>query len=346
MNIRIGALLILILLVCTSCRFSSDNYKAYESQDFLMGTVISQKIYGGDAKRASEDIVKRLRDIESKMTVNTSGGEINNLNEQAGRNYVDLSEETIYILEKALKYSKLSNGAFDITIGPLVKEWGIFTENPRVPLEKEIGYLLRLVDYNSLIVNKNLLTAKLIKAGQAVDLGGIAKGYGADEAIKIYKSYGIKSAYINLGGNIAVLGTKPDGTPWKIGIQNPRAENGKYIGLVSVIDKAVVTSGDYERYFEKDGIRYHHILDPKTGYPAQSDLISATIVAGKSVDADALSTAVFILGLDKGMELVNSLEDVDAVFVTSERKVYITNGLKDVFTFTDESRKFEYIEKR
>ena len=179
-----------------------------------------------------------------------------------------------------------------------------------------------------------------------MDLGGIAKGYAGDEAIKIYKKYGIKSAYINLGGNVVVLGTKPDGKPWRIGVQNPRAENGFYIGIVEVADKAVVTSGDYERFFEENGKRYHHILDPKTGRPADSGLISSTIVTDVSMDADALSTAAFVLGLEKGRALVESLEGVEAIFVTKDKEVYVTDGLRNSFTFSDESKEFKYVEKR
>jgi FAD:protein FMN transferase len=178
-----------------------------------------------------------------------------------------------------------------------------------------------------------------------VDLGGIAKGYTGDEAIKIYKRNNIKSAYINLGGNVVVLGNRPDGSPWRIGIQNPRAANGLYIGVVKVTGKAVVTSGDYERYFERNNVRYHHILDTKTGYPADSGLISATIITDVSMDADALSTATFVLGLEKGMKLVNSLKGVEAVFITKDKKVYVTEGLKSSFTFDDESKEFKYVEK-
>jgi len=178
-----------------------------------------------------------------------------------------------------------------------------------------------------------------------VDLGGIAKGYAGDEAIRIYKEHGLKSAYINLGGNVVVLGGRPDGSPWRIGIQNPRAPNGMYIGIVRVTDKAVVTSGDYERYFEKENVRYHHILDTKTGYPADSGLISSTIVTDVSMDADALSTAAFVLGLEEGMKLVNSLKGVEAIFITGDKRVYVTEGLKSSFTFDDESKEFKYAEK-
>ena len=188
--------------------------------------------------------------------------------------------------------------------------------------------------------------ARLARKGQIVDLGGIAKGYAADQAISIYKKHGITSAYINLGGNVSVLGGKPDGSPWIVGIQNPRQPIGRYIGTLKIRDKIIVTSGDYERYFIKDNIRYHHILNPKTGYPADSGLISTTIITGLSVDADALSTATFVLGLDKGRKLIESIEGVEAIFITTNKEIFITSGLKNIFTFDDESKEFKYVKER
>ena len=303
-------------------------------------------MYGEDASKASDEVFDKLQWLEKTMTINGSGSEIDTLNDMAGKEGVKLTHESIYVLETAKKYSELSGGAFDVTVGPLVKSWGIFTENPKVPGKDEVSNLLKLVNYKNIIVDKSTLTAKLEKPGQIADLGGIAKGYAGDEAVKIYKKYGITSAYINLGGNVVVLGSKPDGTDWKVGVQNPRAENGKFIGILNLSDKTVVTSGDYERYFEKDGVRYHHILDPKTGYPSDSGLISTTIVADNSIDADALSTATFVLGLDKGMRLIESLNGIDAIFITKDKKVYVTDGLKDRFKFDDESKEYEYVEKR
>jgi len=342
-KISICMLLVLFASVVTSC---SLNNKPVETEGFFMGTIISQKVYGKNAKKASDEVADKIKWIESMMTINAPGGDINKLNDSAGGEPVKLDEETIYVLDKAKNFAELSGGAFDVTIGPLVKTWGIFTDHPRIPDQSEINSLLGLVDYNSLNIDKANLTAKLDKPGQIVDLGGIAKGYAGDVAMSIYKSNGIKSAFVNLGGNVVVLGSKPDGTPWKIGIQNPRAENGKYIGIVKVTDKAIVSSGDYERYFEKDNKRYHHIIDPKTGYPSDSGLIGTSIIADLSIDADALSTAIFVLGLDRGMKLVESLKGVDAVFITSDKKVYVTEGLKNNFTFEDESKEFEYVKER
>lgn len=336
----------IFIIALAGCSGSS---KPYSPESYYMGTVITQKVYGKNAKAAGDKVIERMKEIEDDMTINKPGGEINAINEAAGDKPVKISSSVMYLLNKAKQYGQLSQGAFDVTIGPLVKEWGIFTDNPKIPTQERINELLPLIDYKTIQLDSANNTAMLPKKGQIIDLGGIAKGYAGDETIKIYKENGITSGFINLGGNVVVLGGKPDGTPWTIGVQNPRDVNGKIIGKVAVKDKALVSSGDYERYFEKDGVRYHHILDPKTGYPSKSGLIGVTIVADSSTDADAISTSVFVLGLDKGMKLVESLDGIEAIFITEDKKIYTTSGLKDKFTFEDESKEYkyeEYVEKR
>ncbi|HHY23233.1 MAG TPA: FAD:protein FMN transferase [Clostridiaceae bacterium] len=317
-----------------------------ETEEFIMGTTITQRVYGSNAEIAVREVIDRLKTIENKMTVKLPDSELNLLNKMAGKGSVSLSQDTINVLKKAKEFSQLSHGAFDVTLGPVINAWGISTDKQRIPDDQEIRDLLLKVNYNDLIIDEKKQEAELEREGQSVDLGGIAKGYAGDEATEIYKKHGIESAYINLGGNVVVLGNRPDGKPWKIGIQNPRDVNGKYIGIVEVSDKAVITSGDYQRYFEKNGERYHHILDPNTGYPAKSGLISATIITGISINGDALSTAIFVLGLEKGMKLVESLEDVECVFITDDRNIYVTSGLKNNFVFMDESKEFKYVKKR
>lgn len=337
-------LAIIILLGISMSACSNSENTLYENQDFAMGTVIVQRLYHENAEDISKRVIDRIRKIEDDMTINKTGGEINKLNSAAGADFVELNEDAIYILDKAKSYSKMSSGAFDVTVGPLVKEWGIFTQNPSIPSKEKIHSLLGLVDYGDITIDGSM--AKLEKKSQVVDLGGIAKGFAGDEAMEVYREQKVESAFISLGGNVVALGGKPDGSPWKIGIRNPRGPEGSYIGIVSVKDKAVVSSGDYERYFEKDGVRYHHIIDPRTGYPAESGLIGTTIISDVSIDADVLSTATFVLGLEYGTKLIEELEGVEAVFVTSDKKVYITEGLRNIFEFEDESNEYEYIEKR
>lgn len=336
-----------------------------ERNEFLMGTIVTQRIYmntgenGNDRGRlnntdsvnaddVADKVFERIKEIERKMVINSDNSEIGMLNQNAGKDAVDLSLDTIYVLSKAKEYFQSSDGAFNPCVGPLTKAWGISLDvgKPGILGENDIKQMLSLVNCDDLIIDEKNLTARLAKTGQSVDLGGIAKGYAGDEAIKIYKQYGIKSAFINLGGSITALGSKPDGTPWRIAIQHPRDAAGKYIGIVEVADKTVVTSGDYERYFMADDKRYHHILDPKTGYPAVSGLISTTIITNSSIDGDALSTAVFVLGLEKGMELVESLEGVEGILITDTKKIYVSSGLRDNFIMNNESKEFQYEQKQ
>lgn len=340
---KIKTVIGMLILSCTMFSGCTTQSSAYSPESFYMGTVINQKIYGKNAKKAGDQVVARMKEIEASMTINTPGGEINTLNEASGVKAVSVTADVLYLLNKSKEYGGKSQGAFDITIGPLVNEWGIFTENPKVPDKDRINELLKLVDYNKILIDERNSTAMLPQKGQMVDLGGIAKGFTGDEAIRIYKENGIKSAFINLGGNVVLLGSKPDGSPWSIGVQNPRAENGKIIGKLALKDKAIVSSGDYERYFEKDGVRYHHIIDPKTGYPSYNGLTGVTIVTDSSTDADALSTSVFVLGLEKGRKFIENLDNVEAVFITEDKKVYVTDGLKDKFTFDDESKEYQYV---
>lgn len=330
----------------TSCGLTGGNaVKPYEVEDLMMGTVITQRIYGENAELAAELVSERMKEIEERMTVNSPGGEINALNEAAGEKSVALSPDTFFVIEKALQFSQRSGGAFDITVEPLVKAWAVNTDNPRIPPREEIDRLKASIDFRDVLLYEDKSAAMLKNKGQAVDLGAIAKGYAGDEALRIYRENGIKSAYVNLGGNVVVLGSKPDGSPWKIGIQDPRGSIGEYMGIATVADKAVVTSGDYQRYFESNGTRYHHIIDPETGYPADSGLISATVITELSIDADALSTAAFVLGPKEGMELIGAMEGVEAIFITRDKKVHITPGLNESFKLNDESGEYQYAQE-
>lgn len=313
-------------------------------ETFLMGTVIQLKVYGVNAEEASEKALKRISEIENKMSVNIKTSEISKLNDKAGVSGEKLSSDTYSVIAKSVQYSKLTEGALDATIEPIVKLWGIGTDKERVPTKKEIDEKLKLVNYNDIILDEKNSTVQLKKTEQAIDLGAIAKGYTADEIKKILLDNKISSAIINLGGNVFALGKKLDGTSWNIGIQNPLSTRGEYLGTVSVNDKSIVTSGNYERFFIVDGKRYHHIFDPKTGYPSEKGLISATIISDKSIDGDALSTSTYILGLEKGLKLVESIKGVEAIFVTNDKKVYVTPGLKSSFNLTN--KEFTYEEGR
>lgn len=303
----------------------------YETEFFAMGTVINQKVYGKNSELACIQVENEIKRIENIMSFFLEDSDINKLNENAGKSKIKLEEETIYVINKAKQLSKLSSGAFDITTGPLVKLWGIFTNHAKVPNKKEIDEAQKLIRYEDIIIDVKSNLAMLRRKGQMVDLGAIAKGYAADKAIEIYKKNGIKSAFINIGGNVMVLGRKNHEDLWTIGIQNPDKVRGECIGALLLEDASVVTSGGYVRYFEKNNIKYHHIMDFRTGYPCSSGLKSVTVISNKSIEADALSTAIFVLGYENGRKLVDNVDGLEAIFITENNEIKITEGLKDKF---------------
>lgn len=334
-------IILLFLIFSTSC----SQAKPYEMDAFVMGTVVSQQVYGANAQETSAEVIAKIKDLEALMTINTPGGDVNKLNENAGKGYVQLDPETISVLKNARKISELSGGAFDVTIGPVIKAWGIGTDNPQIPTDASLKELAALIDYTDVHIDEAVNKASLQRPGQIVDLGGIAKGYAGDVAKAIYQKNGSKSALINLGGNVVVLGNKPDGNAWSIGIQNPRSETGEIVGFLKVSDQAVVTSGDYQRYFEKEGKRYCHIIDPRTGFPAESGLMSVTVIASSSMEADGLSTACFVLGLDRGLDLLRRYGQAEAIFITTAKRIYVTKGLQGNFQLKDVSNEYTVVKE-
>lgn len=335
----------LFLVFMTGCRKNNgQSYEKVEKTDYMMGTVVTLKVYVEDVdkgERAIEKAFERIEQIENLMSLNVENSEINRINGLAGERAVKVSQDTFDVIRKGLYYGKLSRGLFDISVGPLVKLWGIGTEHPRIPSETELENAINRISYRDIEVNEDTKEIRLAKPGMVIDLGGIAKGYAADEVKEIFLSEGIKHAIINLGGNVLTVGEKYDGNDWNIGIQDPYAPTGSSMGLVRIKDRTVVTSGDYERYFEKNGKRYHHILNPKTGYPEDNNLKGVTIIADYSFDADALSTTVFLLGKDKGMELVEKLDGVEAIMITEEREVLVSSGIGDKFSIIKNNYKMK-----
>lgn len=324
--------LITMLLICTSILSGCGSQKEKEpikKTEFVLGTIVDIQIYDEKDILVVDKVMSRLREIENDMTINRDKSDLQDLNNNSGVPY-RVKADTYEVVKRALYYSEISNGNFDMTIGPLIKLWNIGSDNPRLPEFKEIEDGLSLVNYKDVVLMKDQ-TILLKKKGMIIDLGSIAKGYAADEAVKIMKDNGVKKAILNLGGNIYALGSKANGQGWKIGIQDPYSDRGEYLGIVTIKDETVVTSGIYERYFEKDGIRYHHILDPKTGYPVENNVASVTIVSSSSIDADGLSTTLFVLGVEEGLKLVESLDNVDAVFITKDKEISVSSGLKDNF---------------
>ena len=307
-------------------------------ESYLLGTIVRISLYGDDSKKLNDALdlsMKEIERLEVLLSVNIPSSDVSLINRASGEYPVKVSEETAVLLERALEWSGRTGGAFDPTIGKVVKLWGIGTEAAAVPDPKLLKEAVGLTDFKRVSVTheENGAFVRTGK-GQRIDLGGIAKGYVTDKVRALLIREGIRSGLIDLGGNIAVFGDSPRPGKWKIGLQYPYMNRGEYFGVVEASDVSVVTSGPYERYFESGGTRYHHIFDPLTGYPAQSDLASVTIISEDSADADSLSTAVFVMGLEKGISLLNELKGVEAVLVAKKDEgtaVYVTKGLGEDF---------------
>ncbi len=305
--------------------------------EFIMGTYIEARAYGRGAEAALDAVYVRLHEIEQRMTINQPDSEISQVNQQAGNQPVRVSSDTFEVLQAALHFAELSGGKFDPTIQPLVTLWSIGSPLARVPSDQEIASALVLVDYRLVEMDAASKSVFLPQAGMGLDLGGIAKGYAADQAVAIMREHGIKDGLISLGGNLYTLGQNPSGDrPWRIGVQDPEDTRNTYVAVLEPRDETLVTSGAYERFLIADGTVYHHIIDPDTGYPAETDVLSSTIVTTSSIDADALSTSVFILGRERGMELVESLPGVEAAVIDQDHRIFLTPGLKDRLTVIDD----------
>ena len=297
---KLISLLICVLLL-TACTHQEVRNKKYERTVFSMDTQIELTLYGEDCSEA----------------LNKAEAEINRINQKYGIANFDITtlddEETQELLKTAEKINKSTDGAFDVRVAPLVRIWGFYSsefgeKNHRIPTESEI---------------KEAMEAS--EAGVYLDFGAIAKGYCGDKLVEIIKAEGVESAVMSLGGNVAVVGKNPDGNPWTVEIQSPFDES--IYATITASDKMIVTSGDYMRYFEKDGKKYHHIINPATGYPAESDLTSVTVIADSGAYADALSTALFVMGFDKATEYWRTYGDFEMILITKDGKIHYTDGI-------------------
>lgn len=302
----------LLLSACSSSR------EPISKQGFLLDTVIQITLYDTGNESLLDESFAVCEKYEQLLSKTVATSDVSRINQAEGKP-VTVSDETIALIQKSLTYSELSDGAFDITIAPLSSLWD-FKDKKTIPDSQDIEKAKNLVDYHTISISGNTVTLSNPKA--SIDLGAIAKGHIADKIKDYLVSKNVKSGLINLGGNVLTIGTKPDGSAWNIGIQKPFDEQNAAITSVHLSDESVVTSGVYERYFKQDGVIYHHILDAKTGYPFQNGLLAVTIISEQSVNGDALSTTCFALGLQKGMELIRSLPDIDAIFITDDYQLH------------------------
>ncbi|MHB8170645.1 MAG: FAD:protein FMN transferase [Thermincolia bacterium] len=292
----------------------------------IMDTLMEITAYGENGSPAVEMAFDEIHRINGLLSRYDSNSEVTKINRFAGIKAVAVSPETFFVINKAVYYANLSEGAFDPTVGPLVDLWAIGTPQARIPPPEEINHVLKLVDFRQIILNEKTATIFLPKAGMELDLGAVAKGYAVGRAVDVLRQNGIATAKIDAGGDIMVMGTKPGGQPWRLGIKHPRGKE-KLLATLTAVNENLVTSGDYQRFFMDQGRRYHHIFDPRTGYPVR-DLISATIVTGDPLLGDILSTAVFVLGPQKGLALTGEIKGTGVIMVTPEGKVLLSPGLE------------------
>lgn len=303
--------------------------------EFLLGTVCTVNLYEKGTDAIYDEIFARFAELETILSANRDGTNIAQINEGAGIEPVKAAPETLVNLSEALAFSEKTGGLFDPSVGPLVKAWNIGTDAAAIPTKEALEKALALVDYRKVLVNGKDGTVFLEEKDMKLDLGAIAKGYAADEAVRIIARHGIKKAIVDLGGNIFAYGQKKAGTGWTIGIRDPETEQGSPILSVLVENKSVVTSGIYERYFEENGKKFHHILDTRTGYPAENELLSVSIIAPESMLADALSTSTFLLGTEKGMKLIEDMDGTEAIFIDKNHEVRVSSGLKGCINVLD-----------
>lgn len=347
-----GILTTLSLTACSSnSSSSSSNNSASSNQPYtqtatMMDTVINLRATGPNAKAAVDEGMKKIDELDKMASTTITTSDVYKINAAAGKDYVKVHPEILKMVDFARKYEDLSNGAFDIAIGPIVNLWGIGTDHEKLPSDSEIKALLPLLNYKDVIVDDANSSIKLEKPGMSIDLGGIAKGFAADEVLKIYNKYGIKNGLINLGSSsIYALGTNASNNPWAIGLKNPRDDKStNYLGIIRISNQALSTSGDYERYFIKDGVRYFHEFDPNTGYPTKSGVMSVTLIIDSGVPdasmlADTLTKTCFMLGPEKGMQIVDSIPGVSSEVTTTDHTVYTSKEFKKYFSNLNASYK-------
>lgn len=314
-------------------KHSQDKEAELSSSRYLesMDTVMKLTAFGSERDTALNEAVGEIQRLDLLLNAEDPNSDVSILNRTGS---CSVSPVTAFLVKKSVDLFYLTDGAFDITVYPLTRLWGFPTKEYRVPQQNELQNALSFIGSERVLCDESANTVSL-DAGQAIDLGGIAKGYTSQHVIDIFKENGIRSGIVSLGGNIQCLGSKPDGSPWNIGIQDPWNSEGDILAVIKVVDKAVITSGGYERFFVDDdtGITYRHILDPKTGYPVESGLASVTIITSDGVLGDGASTALYIMGYDRAVEFWKSHSDeFDAVLVDDDGNMYATEGLKEIIS--------------
>lgn len=337
MKIKLLALFLSLSFLFCGCtgkitNSAGANEKVKETKNvFAMNTYITLTAYGEKAGTALDEAEDRIKNLESLLSVTDENSEIYAVNHSSGTP-VRLSSDTERILSFALDMAQKTNGALEPTIYPVLTAWGFTTESYQIPTREKINQLLQSVDFHRVQIKNHSLA---LPDGMQLDLGAVAKGYTGDEIANLLKNSGVTSAIINLGGNVQTIGTRPDGSMWRVGLKAPDADG--HIGILEVSDCAVITSGGYQKYFiGEDGKQYHHIIDPATGRPAESGLVFVTIIGKEGKLCDALSTALFVMGTEDAILYWKQYGDFEMILLTDKDEIYITEGLENRFTLQKE----------
>ncbi len=310
---------------------------SYVTMKTMNMSTITEQIAESTCTDALNEVSEMLIDIEKKMSFYLPHSEITTINNNSGEKNIKVCWDTLNLIKESIKYYKLTDGAFDIALGSVINEWGIFSKHEHVPAYVQFKDYLKYADSKNIIIDEEMSTVKLKYKGMKIDLGGIAKGYAAQKAIHIYKKHNIKSAMINIGGNVAILGKKKNNDLWSVGIQNPYKERGNIIGAVFCEDTNIVTSGNYVRYFDDGQNKYGHIINPKNGQPVKSKILSTTVICKDGIKADALSTALFVMkDINTIREFIKKFNDFRVILIADENKIYLSRELSKSFYLTEE----------
>lgn len=338
------SLLLAVIFVFIALGFTGCASDTVTRSDFALDTVVTVTIYGTKDNSLLTEPFNVIKDYDSKLDAFSSDSEIGKINAAAGVSAVTVSHDTVEIIKDSLAYSKETDGAFDITVGPLVTMWNIgepVVKDP--PSADAVAAAQAQVDYTKVQVDETNNTVYLTEPGMALNLGAVAKGYISEKVKECLVKEGVTHAIVNLGGNVVLVGGKTGSEDFSVGVEDPADPDKSMVGNLTLKDKAVVTSGDYQRYFtDSSGKRYCHILNARTGYPADNDLHQVTVVADDPFKSDALSTSLFLMGSEKAQAYVKAHSDIMVILVTTDNRVLVSNGLKDVFSFNSSASNGAY----
>lgn len=300
--------------------------QGYEATAWAMGSYVQQTLYGSGTEEAATDASSSITELENLISWRVADSDIEKLNSAAGTEWLELDERTIDVLEQALSVSEATGGAYDPTVLPISSLWNFDSDEPTFPGDDKIQEFLPFVGYEFLRINTEDNTASLRNHGNGVDLGGIGKGAACDAALEVYRNSNISGGIIAVGGSVGIYGNKPDGTDWRVSVRDPEGKLSDGVGVISLETGCISTSGSYEKTFTEDGVTYHHLLDPKTGYPAESGLVSVTVVHESGAISDALATACFVLGIEDSLPVLQEL-GASALFIDEEHHITIAGDL-------------------